>query len=386
MRLSLVMLALLLIRQTLPVLAQTPSDLAAPRLKGWNFAPVFCYGKIIKHTPKFEPTIDHASIAFELAVSRQMRGAHEWDYAHHYPFLGFAFAYNDLGNDSVLGKAISLLPYIEIPIAGARNQITGAKGFSASFRVGTGFALITEYFDREENPTNNVIASMGNNITQFAFAGQYKWTDQLTFSAGASLTHYSSGAVRVPNLGINIPALSIGLRYQPVPYARSEYLARALSPVSRKAVFTVQSGLGFQEAYPVYGPMYHVYLIEISGGRMLARWNLLSAGAQVCYKEAAYAFIRQQEIYPDDYFANSLAASGFIKDDFLFGPIGIAAYLGYYFYSPSPLQISFYQKLGAYYSCPVAGTEKLSRLTAGVYLTAGDFTADFVSAEIGFRF
>lgn len=91
-------------------------------------------------------------------------------------------------------------------------------------------------------------------------------------------------------------------------------------------------------------------------------------------------------MYPDHFFANSLAASGFLRDDFLFGPIGIAVNAGYYFYHPSPLQISFYQKIGAYYSCPFVGVQSLKRITAGVYLTAGDFTADYVSTEIGFRF
>ncbi len=381
-----VLLLIASVMMSVRVHAQASSDSSAQWLKGWHAAPVFCYGKIIRHTPKFEPTIDHPSVAFELAVSKQLHGKHPWEYAHHYPFLGFAFAYNDLGNDSVIGQAFSVLPYIEIPIAGGKNLVAGKNGFSASFRVGTGFALLNKYYDPVENPTNNVIASKGNNITQFAFAGQYKASDHVTFLLGASLTHYSSGAVRVPNLGINIPAMRVGLRYQPKPYSPDEYLKPALARASKKVVLNFQAGLGFQEAYPPYGPMYHVYIAEVSAGRMLARWNLLTLGSQLCYKEAAYAFIRQQELYPDHFFANSLAASGFLRDDFLFGPIGIAVNAGYYFYHPSPLQISFYQKIGAYYSCPFVGVQSLKRITAGVYLTAGDFTADYVSTEIGFRF
>src|SRR4030095_15223031 len=123
------------------------SDSSAQWLKGWNAAPIFCIGKIWKHTPKFEPTIDHASIAFELAISKQLNGKKSWQYAHHYPFLGFALAYNNLGNDSVLGKAYSILPFIEIPIAGGKNLISGNTGFSASFRVGSGLAWLTKCYD-----------------------------------------------------------------------------------------------------------------------------------------------------------------------------------------------------------------------------------------------
>ncbi|MFI5134610.1 MAG: hypothetical protein ACHQD9_02035 [Chitinophagales bacterium] len=367
-------------------LTHAQPDSSLSWLKGWNSSAFFCYGKIWKHTPKFEPAIEDPSVAFEFALSKQMHGQQSWEYAHHYPFLGFAFCYNDLGNDSVLGKAYSLLPFIEIPIAGGKNLITGAKGFSASFRMGTGFALLTKYYDPVENPTNNVIASMGNNITQFVFAAQYKASDELTFTLGGSFTHYSTGAVRVPNLGINIPAARIGIRYQPKPIPRNEYLTPALSAVPKKIIFNAQIGLGFQEEYPAHGPMYHVYLCEFSAGKMLARWNLLSLGAQVNYKEAAYAFIRQEESYSDHYFINSLAAAGFGRDDFLFGNIGISLSLGYYFYKPSPLQIGFYQKLSVYYAFPFTKNESLKRISLGVDLTAGDFTADFVSVETGFRF
>ena len=325
-------------------------------------------------------------VAFELAISKQLNGKKPWEYSHHYPFLGFAFAYNNIGNDSVLGKAYSMLPFIEIPIAGGKNLISGSTGFSASFRVGSGLAWLTKHYDVVENPTNNVIASHGNNITQFTFTGQYKASDKLTFTLGGSLTHYSTGAVRVPNLGINIPAARFGIRYQPMPYARSEYLKPPASTILKKYVFNAEAGLGFQESYPPHGPMYHVYLLEFSAGRMLARWDLLSLGVQCNYKESAYTFNRQQEIYPDHYFTNSSAVAGFVKNDFLFGNIGIAVDLGYYFFHPSPLQIQFYQKLGMYYAFPIQKKESATRITTGVYLVAGDFTADFVSVDIGFRF
>jgi len=367
-----------------PVLAQSDSSMSW--LKGWNASAFFCYGKIWKHTPKFEPEIEDPSIAFEIAASKQLHGRQSWEYAHHYPFLGFAFCYNDLGNDSVLGQAFSLLPFIEIPIAGGKNLITGSNGFSASFRVGTGFALLTKYYHPVENPTNNAIASKGNNITQFVFAAQYKVSDEFTFSLGGSFTHYSTGAVRVPNLGINIPAARIGIRYQPKPIPKNEYLTPELSPVPKKIIFNAQIGLGFQEEYPAHGPMYHVYLLEFSAGKMLARWNLLLLGAQVNYKEAAYVSIRQGEIYNNDYFVHSLAASGFLRDDFLFGNIGIAVEVGYYYYHPAPAQIAFYQVLGTYYAFPLSKKESVKRISAGVYLTAGDFTADFVSVNVGYRF
>ena len=132
--------------------------------------------------------------------------------------------------------------------------------------------------------------------------------------------------------------------------------------------------------------MYHVFFLQLSAGRMLTRWNKLSIGAAGSYKEAATSFIKQEEIYPDHFFLNSCAASGFIKDDILFGFVGISLSLGYNFYSPSPLEYKFYQKLGLPIYLPAFGKEKNDRFSVGVFVTAGEFTADYISLDLGFQF
>jgi hypothetical protein len=359
--------------------SQSPAQDSSSWLKGWNITATFVHGKIFKHTPKFAPAIETASNAFELSFSKQLHGRQAWEEVHHYPYLGIAAEYNDIGNDSVLGKAYWLLPFIEIPM------VSGKK-VSAYFRVGRGIAWLTKRYDAVENPTNNVIASHGNDITQFMMEVLWKPKEQLAFSFGASFTHYSTGAVRIPNLGINTPAWRVGIRYVPKPFSREEFLHQQLPSIPKKIFFTTQLGLGFQEAAPAHGPMYQVYLFELSVGRMIRRWDLISVGGEVNYKEAANAFIKQEEIYPDHFFTHSLAISYFVKNDFLFGNLGIAAYVGSFFYHPSPMQISFYQKIGQYYSFHIGGEKSLKRLTAGVYITAGNFTADFVSVDLGFRF
>ena len=214
----------------------------------------------------------------------------------------------------------------------------------------------------------------------------WKPSDNFTISLGASLTHYSSGAVRLPNLGINIPAWRIGLRYTPVPFSKNDFIIHEHPATPKKIMFNAQLGLGFQESAPPNGPMYHVYQLEFAAGKMLSSWDLLTVGIQSNYKQAANVYIKQEESYPDNFFINSVSASAYLKNDFLFGNIGMVIYVGRCFYYPSPLQLINWQKLGAYYAFPIAGNASLKRLTVGVYMTAGDFTADFVSVETGFRF
>ncbi len=348
-------------------------------IKGWSITPVFQYGKIWKHTEKFQPTIDNHSRCFELAISKQMNGKHEWEYANHYPFLGAAIAYNIIGNDSIIGDAYSLLPYIELPI------VRGKK-FFATFRIGTGIAYLTKHYDEVENPINNVIASHFNNTTQSSISANWKASDHVTMLFGGSFTHYSSGAVRLPNLGINIPAWRIGIRVTPKPYSSNEFITHQLSEVPKKIFINAQLGIGFQELGAHNGPLYNVFGFELSAGKMLEHWNMISLGVYANYKESSFAFIKQQELYSDNLFLNSLGCAAFFRDDFIFGKISLPISLGYYFYAPSPLQLIFFQKIGACYNFPIGKKEFYRSISTGVYVTAGDFTADFVSLECGFRF
>ncbi len=348
-------------------------------IKGWGITSTFSYGKVIKHTPNFRPEIKGPSTAFELNFSRQTDGRSEWQQIYHYPLPGIGFSYTDYGNEEVLGYGVSILPNIDIPILrGERLMLR--------LRLGTGIAFLSEHYDYNSNPANNVIASTLNNVTSISLGGSWQFARHFTLLAGGSLTHFSSGAVQTPNLGINIKALNAGIRYEPVPYEKSSLRRKTLSPVSKRIRFNVTAGLGFQEQLPPQGPMYHVYQLQFSVGRMIARWNQLSGGIMATYKEAANSFIKHEEIYPDQYFIHACAASGFIKDEFVFGFAGISVLAGYNFYKPSPLEYGFYQKLGVPIYLPHFGKEKQRQFSIGVFVTAGEFTADYVSVDAGLEF
>ncbi|MBK9732072.1 MAG: acyloxyacyl hydrolase [Chitinophagaceae bacterium] len=347
--------------------------------KGWGIAPTYSHGRVIRHTPNFQPEIEGPSNAFEINLSKQTHGSKDWQQLYHYPLHGIAIAYTDYGNKEVLGYGISILPNLDIPL------IRGER-LCLHLRIGTGIAFLSEHYDYNNNPENNVIATTINNTTSFSLGGSWRFARNFSFLAGGSLTHFSSGAVKTPNLGINIKAWNVGLRYEPVPYDKSEFIKRNLAPLHRRVLFNVAAGLGFQEQLPAEGPMYHVYQFQLSAGTLLTRWNKLSIGAMGTYKEAANSFIKHEEIYPDQYFLHSCAVSGFIKDEFLFGFAGVSIVAGYNFYKPSPLEYGFYQKLGVPIYLPPFGKEKHEQFSIGVYVTAGEFTADYVSVDAGFEF
>ncbi len=359
--------------------AVSAQSINSSALKGWRIAPSYNHGSIYKHTPKFRPEILNASNAFELNVSKQMDGKQEWQQVQHYPFLGIAAAYTHFGNNDVIGHGFSLMPNIELMLLSTRQ-------FSLHFRTGSGIAFLSKHYDYVQNPTNNLIGSSINNITSFSLSADWRVTNKLSLFAGGSFTHFSTGAVRIPNLGINIPAWNIGFKYIPLPYSTNDFIRHELSSPTKKLLFAAFAGHGFQEGSVPNGPLYRVFTSEFMVGKMLTRWNKCFVGMMGTYKEAAYSFIKQQEIYTSDYFINSCAASVYAKDEFLLGFLGVSVAAGYYIYRPSPLEHRFYQKVGMPVYFPALGKAKNDIFSLGVYLTAGGFTADFVSVDAGFQF
>src|SRR6185436_10640402 len=81
---------------------------SALNLKGFSVSSAFTYGKIWKHTPKFQPTIEDPACGIELSLMKHTSGKKWWQQVHHYPSLGFMISTTYLGNKEILGRAWSL--------------------------------------------------------------------------------------------------------------------------------------------------------------------------------------------------------------------------------------------------------------------------------------
>ncbi|MCS6990419.1 MAG: autotransporter outer membrane beta-barrel domain-containing protein [Chitinophagales bacterium] len=363
------------------------SDTTLPtRLHGWSFHATIGLGRIVPHTWRFKPQVEGTYQSAEFSVAYQTRGVRPWQWDYRYPKVGLAMLVSKLGNDAVLGNGAAVFPFVELPLAGWKHQSTQERGWALTFRFGSGFAWLSRWYNPETNPQNNVIAAPINNITQFQFSARYRLTPRWEMALNTTLTHYSSGAVRLPNLGINVPEVRLSAAWQPRPWLTHHF--HQPQPLKPPEGFTgqLQFVLGFQEIDPPNGPIYHLYGAEFTAGRWLGRKQILSIGAVGHFKESSWTIVRQNGLYQDKFFLRSVAFAPLVRDDIVIGNVGVALIMGYYVYTPSPEQIKFFQRIGWYYSIPLRKNEYVKRLSFGVYLTAGSFSADYVSTELGWRF
>jgi len=150
--------------------------------------------------------VEKNTSTFELEFTQQDTKTGYWDSAYKHPLRGFSLSYQDFGNKVALGQGYTAFAHTTFPI------YQGEKFGFFDFRIGTGLAYVTKKYDVETNLKNNAIGSHWNGYVnlQFNWNKHYKnWH----YGFGIEFGHYSNAAMKVPNLGLNVPSISLNLGY-----------------------------------------------------------------------------------------------------------------------------------------------------------------------------
>jgi len=298
-------------------------------------------GRIFKHTENFKAPVPDFSGAFELDFIQQTYGKKAWEQRRHFPVVGFGVAYTDYGNDRILGKCISVFPYLQFPL------VKGKK-LEWTLRMGFGLGYATRHYERAPvwDTINNAIGSHLNNYTCFATDLRYHISDHWDIQAGGNFSHISNASLRTPNLGINFYGAHVGFRYYPVT-AHPERILRKLAPQKNRWLAQVRMGLALKENSQPNGPLYPVYLVSAYASRRYASKNKFFAGLDYSYHSEIYAFLKNNEVDPGNEKKKSWKSAVFAGNEFLFGRVGIMLQLGVYLKQASLTNDPYYEKLGA---------------------------------------
>ena len=119
------------------------------------------------------------------------------------PERGIGVLFFDLGNPEQLGKGIAFSPYFNF-------KINRSEKFNLMLRVGSGIGYVTKPFDRLSNHKDNVIGSHLNGFMNMRLNTCLNFSNIFRMDAGIGIAHFSNGAVKLPNLGINIVTVNLG--------------------------------------------------------------------------------------------------------------------------------------------------------------------------------
>lgn len=197
---------------------------------------------------------EHAYAA-ELSYVFRTNGEKSWHRHYNYPEISINLYYGSVGNTQILGNFSGVYSSIAIPFVAKER-------FRFSGKLGCGLAYTNKVYDEVLNKKNvavsthiNIFASIG--LDARAYFGK-NW-----LSVGIDMTHFSNGGTKVPNLGLNIPYLSLAYgRFISKAEERSTEERQTVVP-QRKLLLGATAIASVKEVFPTNGRAYPVYALSL---------------------------------------------------------------------------------------------------------------------------
>lgn len=358
------------------------SSSRAQGLRGLSVESTFHLGKIVKHTDDINYDINRLSTGLGLNFKLQTYGKKSWHELQRYPQFGIELLYFNLGEKEILGNAFGIYQNITAYIS------KGSK-FNSFFQVSTGLAYLTQKYDRLNNPINNAIGSNWNTSIYLKLGFEYMINKSWIARVGGSFVHFSNGGSRLPNFGINIPSVIMGLTYTPQRLESSDYIFHGESKaVAKKWGLRSYFGMAFSEYKVISGPRYPIYITSLAAMYHLNKLNRVVAGLSYEYHKAIYNFGNDVFAFNSDQeaFRGASRLSIFAGHEFLFGNWGLYLTSGFYVGDFSYLlPYPFYFRISTQYYFPPIGKPQ-TRFFVGLYLKSHLFRAEYIGLGAGATF
>ncbi len=325
-----------------------------------------------------------------------------WVGYYNVPNTGLSFDYTSYGNDPILGRSITLMPYITINTS---NHVFS----SWHFKTGLGASYFTKQHTKWDNHRN---LSIGSDFTWAFKLFLYKswiYNQNITFKLGGGYFHHSNGHTELPNYGLNSALLSVACQFHS-KYEGAKVLHHRRNfrnkNIPHRYFWQLTQGIGFHEyggpTGPVGGAKRAVHASSLAGGIIIKKHLKLRTGFTYRFYEHYYQQITSYKMKPyikhPGWNASNIFV--FIGGEFLIGHFAVDIEGGLNLHKPFYKEYSekfllesgleylvkslFPASLGINYY--FINTEKLPKnnFRIGAHIHANQGQADFTGISIGY--
>ncbi|WP_320168217.1 acyloxyacyl hydrolase [Mangrovibacterium marinum] len=323
------------------------------------------------------------AIAFSYGV--QTAGQKEWHHILNFPYYGFSFYNADFFNSQELGYPTALAGFMGFPLVRGTRSVFG-------YELGFGLSYNWKAYDAYRNPFNVAIGSHRTVYVDVSAFYSYDLTKRWQLKTGLSFTHFSNGATKKPNAGINLVSPFVEVNYS---LRDRPLLVREAQPAYNKQLeLALQLGAGKkQEIYrspddDELKTVGNFSVINISAALLKQySWkNKFGAGVDLSYDTQGNVAINYDSsglpiVEKSDRMIDKMRLGIYGTYEFCVNRLSIASYLGVYalresYDSEPPL---IYQKFGLKYHFR-------NDMYIGLLVRAHKFTvADVIEWNVGYR-
>lgn len=328
-------------------------------------------GYIMSHRDNMAHLIKGHIYGGEINYIFRTDGGKPWQQIHKYPEFGVCALYLYLSNPEQLGNLQALYPYTNIRL----NKLN--KRSCLNLRLGVGLAYLTKPFDRITNHKNNAIGSHLNGFVNLRLSSTFMLTKALRMDMGVGLTHASNGAIKTPNLGLNMATVNLGLGYV-FGDKDLKFKKDSIAPCKKGWVPTIIAVAGIKEMETPGGRKYMAYGLMGNFYRVLNYKNRLGGGIEFAYNYATREAWRDDSVYVTS-LGDILQAGGKICYTFNLDRISFPVDFGVYFYKKQDFNGMFFHRIGIRYLVT-------KHIIANVTLLTHWAKADYFEWGIGYEF
>jgi len=286
------------------------------------------------------------------------------------PTMGFGW-YASTFHDASIGQPNALYYYFDIPILGSANE-----RWSLSYLGAFGLSYNFNPYDEINNPEDVFIGSYRNCYVNLACRVNYRLTSKWQASASLGYKHFSNGSFHLPNSGINLIPLAVGVSYKPSEFR--PFLARknvvALPDFIKHNQFNVALAFGSKN-YEVGDPNYLKMMVGLNWLRAIGYKYRAGVGMDLFYSAGV-----SDRTDKDATASNSLAYAvvgswEWVLAKNFYVPIGLGVYLHHNEFNGE--EQPYYERVGVRYRFD-------NHLSAGVTIKAHGGVADFFEWTLGY--
>lgn len=230
------------------------------------------YGFIWQHKPSLESILGGNINVVQINFGKETCGKSYWDQLYRYPDWGGGVYIANLGNQEELGYASAIHAYINVPVI-LRNK------FELRYSISGGLAYLTK---------GNI--AVGTHVNLYFDANlntRIFLTDRLYLINAFGATHFSNGATKMPNLGLNLFSYRLGFHYSLADIQPSK-VTRQLPQNCNKNWFNMIINAGWKEVKFNPGTKYSVFSFSANYLRSLGYKHKIGVGLDYFYDESLY--------------------------------------------------------------------------------------------------
>lgn len=332
----------------------------------WGIEGRFKTGLLLGHRPVMGHLAKTHSFAGEISFVKRTNGSKKWHSSYKYPELGFTIYAGNAGNKDVLGNYFGAYSFIQFPFV-------SKKSFRLNGKLGLGLGYGTKQYDPVTNPKNVAMSTRINALICGGIDARFYFKKNW-LSLGIDMTHFSNGAFKVPNLGLNLPYLSIGYGHY-IKSRDSIPATKEFSTPQRKILLGATAILSAKEVFPSGGKKYPVYGFSVHARTFLkprVGWEL---SLDLISKQAIFGYRPEIAKTQADIFQVGIYAGYLLPLDRFHFVLG----MGYYFRDKYQPEDAMYHRVGFRYYLK-------NGIILNVVLKSHWARADYVEWGIGYCF